>query len=135
MNATLRFPSRGRLEEMVSDYDLCRQILTQSRTTPLITATSCVRFGVQCATRTNAFPASSRVVAITTPSSLYCISSPGRLSSSRCTVGGSDHGGPPELAGLWVGNSRQIRIPVGERSWDMRAAQRGRRDGGRAQRN
>jgi hypothetical protein len=116
-------------------YCLCRQTLTQSLTTPLITAMLCVRLGVQCATRTNAFSLSVRSLATTTPSSSYEISSPGRFSSSWCTVGGSDHGGPCDLAGLCVGNSRQIRIPSGERSSAIRAAHLGLSDGGRAHRN
>lgn len=113
----------------------CRHTLTQSLTTPLITPTSCVRAGVQCAARTSAPSPFPRSVPMTTPSSLYVISSPGRLSSSACTVGGSDHGGPPDDAGLCVGNSRQMRTPSLARSCETRAAQRGRREGGRAQRN
>lgn len=51
------------------------------------------------------------------------------------TLDGNAHGGPPLVSGLVVGNSAQIRWPVGERSWAKRRDHMGRRDGGRAQPN
>jgi hypothetical protein len=135
---TIRCARRGELSSrfvLIYDCPLCRHTLTQSRTTPLITAMLCVRFGVQCATRTNALSPSFLSVATTTPLSSYVISSPGFFSNSWCTVGGSDHGGPAEAAGLCVGNSRQTSTPSGASRDATRDAHFGRREGGRAHRN
>jgi hypothetical protein len=91
--------------------------------------------GCQCATRTRPFLLRCLSSLMTYPSSLYLISSPGYGSAISYTSGGRAHGGPPVDGSLYVGNSRQMRLPFGARRFAMRNDHEGLDDGWRAQRN
>jgi hypothetical protein len=90
----------------------CLQTLIQSSTCPSeFFPTGCVSLGCQYPTLSN--PPSllgAKGLPLTYPSSSYLTSSPGWLRCSRYARDVAVKGGPPDLKGFFVGNSRQIRL-------------------------
>lgn len=81
------------------------------------------------------FSGSPTLSARTPPCSSVAGSCPGLFKYAIYEYGGAAQGGPPSDDGLVDGNSRQTSLPSGANSSDIRFAQPGLTEGGRAQKN